>query len=259
MVEHQSGTLSEEVKTLPEAPALPQVVVAPTPEVVAPDLDSENWMSKLREDEVFTNDDGPAPRLCGLRRLAKPFIRREESKVNHLIVVPRQVIKTLQTFNSNGDLMSTTEELGYHNFPMASVTFTVEDVRGRIFSDSADAFYSNCEDLGLFPTAVASARAEARVLRKLLGIAKHAAEEMTQKDASEELAPDDDSPVKPEQAKLIDKMLASIEDFSLKDLLTNITTREIFTVEELTVSEARKALRILNDQKKKSKKKGAKK
>lgn len=283
MVEHQSGMLSDvneestkqveqDMTTAEDLAAqahVPLDVMEQATDIdpvkqdgnvtICPDLDNEDWLSKLREDELFNGPDGPAPRLHGLRRLAKPFIIREESRVNQLIVVPRQIVRTLQTFNSGGDLMSSNEEIGHHHFPMASVTFFVTDIRGRTFSDSADAFYSNCEELGLFPTAVASARAEARTLRKLLGISKHAAEEIANKDASEELAPDDDSPVKPEQAKLIDKMLASLEEYTLKDLLTNITTREIFTVEELTVSEARKALRILNDQKKKGKKKGAKK
>ena len=277
MAEHQSGILSDvntdEVEAVKLAETVEEGLQQPAPvkeeikdvdkpsepEPIAPDLDNEDWMSKLREDEVFNGPDGPAPRLHGLRRLAKPFIMREESRVNHLIVVPRQIVRTLQTFNSGGDLMSTNEEIGHHHFPMASVTFFITDVRGRTFSDSADAFYSNCEELGLFPTAVASARAEARTLRKMLSISRHAAEELTQKDASEELAPEDDSPVKPEQAKLIDKMLASLDEYTLKDLLDNITTREIFTVEELTVGEARKALRILNDQKKKGKKKGGKK
>lgn len=227
-------------------------------EEVVPDLDTENWMSKLREDEIFNAAKGPAPRLHGLRRLAKPFILREDSRVNALIVVPREHTRTLQTLNGEGNVMSQSEQVGTHNFPMASVTFSITVQDGRTFSDSADAFYSNCEQLGLFPTAVASARAEARCLRKVLGIREHAAEELVEKDAGEELTPDDDSPIKPEQAKLIDKMLKSLET-TLAELLQEITTREVFSVEELTTSEARKALRLLNDQKKKKNKKGGKK
>ena len=231
------------------------------PELVLPDLDVENWMSKLHEDEIFNADKGPAPRLHGLRRLAKPYILTEESKVNALIVVPRQNIDgdpyVLRTLNGEGDVMSQSEQLGTFNFPMASVTFNITLRDGRTFSDSADAFYSNCEKLGLFPTAVASARAEARCLRKVLGIREHAAEELVDKDAGEELAPNDGSPIKPEQTKLIDKMLKTL-DTNLKELLEAITTREVFSVEELTTGEARKALRLLNDQKKKKKKGGKK-
>lgn len=229
-------------------------------EVIAPDLDTEDWMSKLNEDEIFNGDKGPAPRLHGLRRLAKPYIHSEESKVNALIVVPREYVRTVKTLNGSDDIMSQSEVVGTHNFPMASVTFSITLVDGRTFSDSADAFFSNCEALALFPTAVASARAEARCLRKVLGIKQHAAEEIVDKDPGEELAPDDDSPIKPEQSKLIDKQIKSLPDFSLKDLLEGITIREdVFSVEELTTGEARKALRMLNDYKKKAKKKGGKK
>tara|TARA_R110002096_G_scaffold374382_1_gene568085 strand:- start:3131 stop:3952 length:822 start_codon:yes stop_codon:yes gene_type:complete len=231
-------------------------VVEETPEI-EPDLDTEDWMGKLNEGEVFNSAKGPAPRLHGLRRLAKPFILKEESKVNQLIIVPREHIQELTSKNGDDDVMSVHEEIATHNFPMASVTFNITLKDGRTFSDSADAFYSNCEELALFPTAVASARAEARCLRKVLGITAHAAEEIVDKDAGEELAPDDDSPIKAEQAKLIDKILTGLE-LSLKELLEGITTREVFSVEKLTTGEARKALRILNDLKKKAKKKGKK-
>ena len=229
-------------------------------EYVLPDLDTEDWMSKLNEDEIFNSKDGPRPRLHGLRRLAKPYIQSEESKVNALIVVPKEHIQSVQTMNGGNDVMSQTEVIGTYNFPMASVTFNITLVDGRTFSDSADAFYSNCQELALFPTAVASARAEARCLRKVLGIKQHAAEEIVDKDAGEELAPDDSSPIKPEQAKLIDKQLKSLPDVTLKDLIEGITIREdVFSVEELSTGEARKALRVLNDLKKKAKKKGGKK
>ena len=222
------------------------------------DLDTENWMSKLNEDEIFNSEKGPAPRLHGLRRLAKPFILKEDSRVNALIVVPREHVRKLETSNGEGDVMSQSDQVGTHHFPMASVTFNITLRDGRTFSDSADAFYSNCEALALFPTAVASARAEARCLRKVLGIREHAAEEIVDKDPGEELAPDDNSPIKPEQTKLIEKILKQVE-MSLKDLLEEITTREVFSAEELTTGEARKALRLLNDYKKKKNKKKASK
>ncbi len=227
-------------------------------EPVKPDLDTEDWYSKLAEDELFNGPEGPAPRLHGLRRLARPFIKCERSQVNALVVVQRQTVKELSHRNGEGDLMSTSEVMGVHNFPMASVTFFIELKDGRIFSDSADAYYMNCNELGLYPTAVASARAEARTLRKVLAIKQHAAEELSDKDASEELAPDDSSPIKPEQIKLIERLLSQ-SDGTLKDILANITTREVHSIEEITTGEARKALRILNDTKKKAKKKEAKK
>jgi hypothetical protein len=234
------------------------LIESPQEEEITPDLDTEDWMSKLGDDEIFNTDKGPAPRLHGLRRLAKPYILTEESRVNALTVVPREYMRELETRNGENHVMSSSQVVGQHYFPMASVTFFITLMDGRTFSDSADAYFPNCEGMGLFPTAVASARAEARTLRKVLGISQHAAEEIVEKDAGEELAPDDDSPIKPEQTKLIEKMLKSLT-ISLKDLLEEITTREVFSVEELTTSEARKALRLLNGHKKKNKKKSNKK
>lgn len=263
MVEHQSGMLNKiELSCDKTVDAIlgDEEVGAPmecNSEQTLPDLDTEDWMSKLREDEIFNGPNGPAPKLKGLRRLAKPYIQQENSRVNALIVVPKQYVHVLTNTNGEGDIMSQHEEIGVYHFPMASVTFTITLVDSRTFSDSADAFYSSCEKLGLFPTAVASARAEARCLRKVLGISEHSAEELVDKDAGEELVPDDDSPIKPEQGKLIDKMLKSL-DMSLKELLEEITIREVFSVEELTTGEARKALRLLNDYKKKNKKKAKK-
>lgn len=291
MAEHQSGTLSslDEVETKTEekssAVELNEVIVGIADEVVAgennssvgvrmdtlkdedvkqpgyderiiPNLDSEDWMSQLEESETFNGERGPGPRLHGLQRLAKPFIQAEHCEVSHLIIVPRQIIKELKTHNSNGDLMSTTEELGQHNFPMASVTYSVTDIYGRTFSAAADAYYSNCNDLGHFPTAVAASRAEARALRKLLGIKQHSAEELAEgKEAQEELAPDDDQPIKGTQIKLINKIMEDLTDYSLKELFDNITAREIASVEELTTGEAKQALRLLHNKKKKNKKK----
>jgi hypothetical protein len=274
MPEHTSGYIApvgeqpltpfqlEVVSTIDASPNMQEALLNPSWKndvvMVKPDLEMEDWYSKLKEDELFNGPEGPAPRLCGLRRLARPFIRSEQSHVNALVIVPKQIIKTLSNHNGDGMLMSTQEVLSQHNFPMASVTFSITLNDGRVFSDSADAYYSNCNDLGLFPTAVASARAEARALRKVLGIRQHAAEEITDKDAGEELAPDDNGPIKPEQVKLIERMLTQQEGASLKDVLQNITTREVFKVEELTISEARKALRTLNDMKKKTSKKSKK-
>lgn len=281
MVEHQIGTLSDLNPSLPEdvfqqgehpvlsqvveeqnavaAPEVPVVEVPVEAPAVIPDLETEDWYSKLKEDELFNGPEGPAPRLHGLRRLARPYILSERSHVNALIIVPRQVTQFLEHKNGDGNLMSINEVIYNQNFPMASVTFYITLQDGRTFSDSADAYYMSCNELGLFPTAVASARAEARVLRKVLGIRQHAAEELTDKDPGEELAPDDNGPIKPEQAKLIERMLSQQTETNLKDILANITTREVFTVEELTISEGRKAIRALNDLKKKSKKKESKK
>ena len=216
-----------------------------------PDLDTTDWMEELEENEVFNSDkNGALPRLHGLRRLAKPYITSEDSKVNALITVQREFVRNLETRSGNGDVMSVSEVVGTHHVPMASVTFTIRLIDGRIFSDSADAFHYSCKELGLFPTAVASSRAEARCLRKVLNITQHAAEEIVDKDASEELTPDDDQKIGGAQVKMIEKIMKTLTDYELVDLLKEITTREIFSVDEMTTGEARKALKLLHDRKK---------
>lgn len=260
MVEYKIGVLEWDKEGSPSdaevevLAAQAHIPLSEPGESVQADLDAENWLEQLREDEVFNSENGPAPKLHGLRRLARPHILEEESKVNALIVVQREDVQEMKTANGEGHIMSTHQEIWRRHFPMASVTFTIKLRDGRVFSDSADAYYSNCNELGLYPTAVASARAEARCLRKVLGIKEHAFEELSDKDAGEELVPDDNSPIKPEQTKLIEKMLKST-DISLKELLEEITTREIFAVDEMTTGEARKVLRLLNDKKKKKRKK----
>ena len=219
---------------------------------VVPDLDTEDWYSKLNEDEIFNGPEGPAPRLRGLRRLARPFIKKEESRVNALICVPKEYSKELKVKNSAGSIMSTQETVMRIHYPMASVTVSITDTKDRVWSDSADAFFPNCEDLGLFPTAVASSRAEARALRKMLGIAQHAAEEMVDKDPEEELGIDENDNIKPEQQKLIEKLIKD-SSASLKDLVTKVTTREVLQVKDLTRGEARKVIGLLHDIKKKDK------
>lgn len=282
MVEHQSGTLSEidetKAKTTLEEnegnkelvaeslDALEEVLQGEdvkqpgTDQAIVPDLTNEEWLEQLNEGETFNSpDNGVCPRLKGLRRLARPYIQREYSRVQ-LMVVPRQIVRTLNTYNAAGEIMSSSEEVGAHNYPMASVTFSIVDTTRRQWTDSADAYYSNCNELGHYPTAVASARAEARVLRKMLGITALAAEELTDKQAGEELAPDDDKPIKGSQIKLVNKILQDLDGiYTIKEMFDAITAREVYNVDDLTTGEARQALRLLQNKKKALKKKGGKK
>jgi hypothetical protein len=170
------------------------------PTDVIPDIDSEDWFSKLTKEEIITNSDGvPMPKLAGLRRLAKPHILCETSHVNEICLVKKEVKRTLKEWVAGEDgkakLVGAKEVLGKDFYPYASVTFTVTLNDGRVFTDSADAYLGNCNDLGNYPTAVASARAEGRVLRKVLGIKEHVFEEVSSKDALEELTSSEDMPI----------------------------------------------------------------
>ncbi len=268
MVERQSGILSDIVSASKEEIKAAQIemsdlpkdveVVVSTPQTTDAaevmgqfNIDEVNWFAKLTEEEKYNGKEGPGPRLHGLRRLAKPYIFEESSQVQ-IMVVPLEVIKTLKTLTGTGEPMSSSEEIGRKNLPFASVTFSITLQDGRTFCDSADAYQTNCDQLGHFPTAVASARAEARCLRKVLGIKEHAAEEMITKDPGEDLR-DDDGPIIDAQAKLIEKILKDL-DISLKDLLTSVTTREIHSISQLTKGEAATASSLLHDMKKKAKK-----
>jgi len=253
MVERAFGTLNdieEQAVQKEEAQALENLKEQLAQEATVIPFDEVNWFEKLTEEEKYNGKEGPGPRLHGLRRLAKPYILEESSQVQ-IMVVPLEVIKTVRTLTGKGEPMSSSEEIGAKNLPFASVTFSIKLQDGRTFCDSADAYQTNCDQLGHFPTAVASARAEARCLRKVLGIKEHAAEEMITKNPQEELA-DDDSPITGAQAKLIEKILGSLE-INLKELLESVTTRDINSIGQLTRGEAATASRLLHEMKKKAK------
>lgn len=218
-------------------------------------IDDVNWREALQDHEVFEVDGKQCPTLAGLRRLAKPFIEAEQSEVK-VGTVTKEVRRALKRYGPKGDgsekmvVIGIEEVIGYDNLPYAAVTFTVQLQDGRQFVDSADAFLGNCNEYGNYPVAVASARAEGRVLRKVLGIAEHVYEELSSKDAVEELTSSEDRPIAPEQKKFITSKIADLEDFSLKDLLGKVSARDITGVEELTGAEAEEAIRTLNTLKK---------
>lgn len=222
--------------------------------------DSVDWFEQLTDDEVVQGSDNkPHPLLAGLRRLAKPFIAAEDCRVNFVGVVPREIRRTLKRYGPKEDgseklvILGMEEVVGTDHLPFASVTFVVILNDGRRFVDSADAFLGNCDKLGNFPTAVASARAEGRVLRKVLGIAQHVAEEMTEKTASEELTSDEDNAIAPEQKKLIESLVNKVEGATLKLVFEKSTARDVTDLAELTGAEATAAIKMLNGMKKKGK------
>jgi hypothetical protein len=226
---------------------------------VTADFDADDWFSKLAKNEIITGEKGePLPTLAGLRRLAKPFIQSEHSVVNNISMVTKEIRRTLNQWVMGEDgetrtLAGQQEVIGLDYYPYASVTFTIVDIYDRTWSDSADAYYGNCNDLGNYPTAVASARAEGRVLRKLLGIKEHVFEEISSKQAIEELTLEEDRPIAPEQKKVIETILKKVKA-TLKDLFGQITTRDVTSLDELTAAEAIKVIKLLNEKKKESKK-----
>jgi hypothetical protein len=227
---------------------------------IEPDIDSDDWFTKLNKDEIITDKDGqPLPKLAGLRRLAKPFIRNEYSKVNKVCLVTKEIRRSLNEWGLNNQdklvVVGRKETIGVDYYPYASVTFTIVDTNDRTWSDSADAYYGNCNDLGNYPTAVASARAEGRVLRKLLGIKEHVFEEISSKNAIDELTSEEDRPIAPEQKKVIETSIKKTDVYSLKDLFGKVTARDVSNLDDLTAAEAVQVIKILNEAKKKGLKK----
>lgn len=133
-----------------------------------PTYGSEGWdayvMSQFKEDELI---DG-APLCHGLRRVARNLL---------------------------GDIIfsgptSVDPPTDVNGFGRATVVYQVtfiwrEDGTTRVFSDVADVWHGNTDDLfAVHPAAVASTRAEARALRKALAIRKVSADELCRKDIS---------------------------------------------------------------------------
>lgn len=115
-------------------------------------------MSFFTEDEVIEG----MPKVAGLRR------------VSELIMGPPIFSGPTQVFPSN--------EIDAPG--RATVVFTVQ-FKHATYTDVADSWLGNTDDnFVIYNTAMASTRAEARALRKALGLHKAAYEEITKKDPS---------------------------------------------------------------------------
>ena len=129
----------------------------------APSMLSPEWhdyaMSLFEEDELMNGH----PLVTGLRR------------VSELVLGP-------MTF-SGPTWVKPTERDDHHG--RATVIFTVEFASGLRCSEVADSWEGNTDDMFCaFAVAIASTRAEARALRKVLKIRGVAAEELTKKDTA---------------------------------------------------------------------------
>lgn len=128
-----------------------------------PEKGSKEWndyvMSLFEEGEVF---DG-MPNCHGLRRVAELVLGNIVCSKPTMVVPP------------TGD-----SEIG-----RATVVWEVVFQDGSVYGDVADSWHGNTDDLfSVYNTATAATRAEARALRKALGIKAVSAEEITRKDVS---------------------------------------------------------------------------
>lgn len=129
----------------------------------APDMLSSEWhdyaMKLFNEDEIV---DGH-PLVAGLRR------------VSELVLGQIMFSGPTQVFPVTRD--------DHHG--RATVVFTVRFANGSEYSEVADAWEGNTDDMFCaYAVAIASTRAEARALRKALKIKGVAAEELTKKDTA---------------------------------------------------------------------------
>jgi len=129
----------------------------------APDMLSSEWhdyaMSLFEEDELMNGH----PLVTGLRR------------VSELVLGQIMYSGPTQVFPVTRD--------DHHG--RATVVFTVRFANGSEYSEVADAWEGNTDDMFCaYAVAIASTRAEARALRKALKIKGVAAEELTKKDTA---------------------------------------------------------------------------
>ena len=129
----------------------------------APSMLSPEWhdyaMTLFQEDEMMNGH----PLVTGLRR------------VSELVLGPMAF--------SGPTLVKPTDRDDHHG--RATVIFTIEFANGLKCSEVADSWEGNTDDMFCaFAVAIASTRAEARALRKVLKIKGVAAEELTKKDTA---------------------------------------------------------------------------
>lgn len=195
------------------------------------DLFVTDWNSELQDGDVVTRKEGgdslEVVLLAGLQRLARSAgIVRQECRIQTPSETMVQAIYT--------------------------AVFQTED--GIVeFVGTADCNAKNTKGKFLgYPTAVAESRAEARCLRKALGISILSSEEVGFREGAGAL---EASP----NAKAAGSMIAAIEKLCesrsvelvqvLEEVLNETRAASIFELSELTTDEAQRAMSWLNGQK----------
>jgi hypothetical protein len=200
-------------------------------------MNNVNWESKLTGHEIVNKtEDGKTIRvvlLAGLQRLAREAgITKSHCEFNF--------ISAAQT--SKDGIMQ--------------CIYTAEFKDGTSWCGAADCNSKNTTGVFLnYPTAVAESRAEARCLRKALGISMLSAEELGFQ-TSLEVTPD--QTIDSQVIKAIET-LCQIRNISVAEVLDAVLIKSraqsVFALQELTVEEGQHILAWLNEQKPKAKNK----
>ncbi|MHC5056389.1 MAG: hypothetical protein ACYTKD_16960 [Planctomycetota bacterium] len=193
-----------------------------------------DWQSQLESSEIGRQQEEGSSRttefvyLKGLRRLAKL----------------KGVVRERQFFGSAIVL----KKPDGTEYPFVQMGYEVEFKDGEVWSDVADGHTYNINPgFTRYPTAIAASRAEARTLRKALGINMVSKEELGGSDASEGEMTNE---ITTAQVRVIQNLMKTKKIDNLMDVLKNATTREdVVDLKELTNSEARVAIKWLNKKK----------
>ena len=185
-----------------------------------------DWQSQLTEDEVGTQDGTTFVFIKGLRRLAKiKGIKTENHELGTALVMRRP-------------------DTGAE-YPFVQCKYAVEFEDGTIFSDVADAHTYNVQGMfSAYPTAMAATRAEARALRKALGINLVAKEELGADKDSVALSRNESTSA---QERVIKNLMKTRKIKDASEVIGKICGREnIYALKELTFVEAQQAIQMLN-------------
>jgi len=187
------------------------------------ELQTINWIEKLNKEEIGEENGVKFVYLKGLQRLAKlKGIKSEKFTpgTSFLWVNPKD----------------------NRSFPFVQMTYEVTFIDGTTFAGAADAHYYNLDHDGGFdryPTAFAANRAEARALRKALGINLVAKEEL-----SDTQLPD--STISVAQKAAITKLL-KVKKKDVGEITKECCNgRQVFKLDDFTAQEAQAAMRFLN-------------
>lgn len=185
-----------------------------------------DWQSQLNDDEVGRDGDTEFVFLKGLRRLAKiKGIKWEDHCISPTVVLHRP---------DNGA-----------EYPFVQVKYVVEFEDGTRFSDVADAHTYNVQGVfSAYPTAMAATRAEARALRKALGINLVAKEELG---ADKESIAAQRNEITSAQERVIKNLMKTKDVKNASEVIGKVCGREnIFAIKDLTFAEAQQAIQLLN-------------
>lgn len=187
-----------------------------------------DWQSQLKKEEVGQDADGTKfVYIKGLRRLAKLRGIKEEK----------------HTFGNC--FIWETKKKGAIPFVQMMYSVTFQD--GETYSDVADAHHYNIgnDDMAVYTTAIAATRAEARALRKALGIDLVSKEELSmQKAMGSELT----GAIKAEQKTLINTLKKRAKITNNQEIIREVIQRDdVVSLDDITADEAQEVIKWLNE------------